>query len=116
MFCKHLLVYINSKVPFHEHLPPLPSHRSGVPARNSDNNNKSESWSSFIKLSEAWHTFRVQPNEQFGLFIRLSWQYTRLQFHFFHSLYDPISNEINRNLRYFRLILLYSTYIGVVSV
>ena len=32
MFCKHLLVYINSKVPFHEDLPPLPSHRSGVPA------------------------------------------------------------------------------------
>jgi hypothetical protein len=32
MFCKHLLVYINSKVPFHENLPPLPSHRSGVPA------------------------------------------------------------------------------------
>jgi hypothetical protein len=31
MFCKHLLVYINSKVPFHENLPPLPSHRSGVP-------------------------------------------------------------------------------------
>ena len=31
MFCKHLLVYINSKVPFHEDLPPLPSHRSGVP-------------------------------------------------------------------------------------
>jgi hypothetical protein len=23
MFSKHLLVYINSKVPFHEHLPPL---------------------------------------------------------------------------------------------
>ena len=32
MFCKYLLVYINSKVPFHENLPPLPSHRSGVPA------------------------------------------------------------------------------------
>jgi hypothetical protein len=31
MFCKHLLVYINSKVPFHENLPPLPSQRSGVP-------------------------------------------------------------------------------------
>jgi hypothetical protein len=34
MFCKHLLVYINSKVPFHVNLPPphhLPSHRSGVP-------------------------------------------------------------------------------------
>ena len=24
MFCKHLLVYINSKVPFHENLPPPP--------------------------------------------------------------------------------------------
>jgi hypothetical protein len=33
MFCKHLLVCINSKVPFHENLPPLPSHRSGVPER-----------------------------------------------------------------------------------
>jgi hypothetical protein len=31
MFCKHVLVYIKSKVPFHEILPPLPSHRSGVP-------------------------------------------------------------------------------------
>ena len=31
MFCKHLLVYINSKVPFHENLPPLPSHRSRRP-------------------------------------------------------------------------------------
>jgi hypothetical protein len=31
MFCKHLLVYINSKVPFHENLPPLPSHRSSIP-------------------------------------------------------------------------------------
>jgi hypothetical protein len=77
---------------------------------NSGNNNKSESWSSFIKFSEAWHTYWVQPNEQFGLFIRLSWQYTRLQFLFFHFLNDPISNEINSNFRYFRLILLYSTY------
>ena len=34
MFCKHLLVYINSKVPFHENMPPLPSHRSGVPECN----------------------------------------------------------------------------------
>jgi hypothetical protein len=34
MFCEHFLVYINSKVPFHENLPPLPSHRSGVPDRN----------------------------------------------------------------------------------
>jgi hypothetical protein len=34
MFCKHLLVCINSKVPFHENLPPLPSHRSGVPDHN----------------------------------------------------------------------------------
>ena len=31
MFCKHLLVYINLKVPFHENMPPLPSHRSSVP-------------------------------------------------------------------------------------
>jgi hypothetical protein len=31
MFCKHLLVYINSKVPFHENMSPLPSHRSGIP-------------------------------------------------------------------------------------
>jgi hypothetical protein len=31
MFRKHLLVYINSIVPFHENLSLLPSHRSGVP-------------------------------------------------------------------------------------
>ena len=31
MFCKPLLVQINSKVPFHENLPPLPSHSSVVP-------------------------------------------------------------------------------------
>jgi hypothetical protein len=32
MFRKRLLIYINSKVPFDESLPPLPSRRSGVPA------------------------------------------------------------------------------------
>jgi hypothetical protein len=31
MFCKRPLIYINSKVPFDESLPPLPSRRSGVP-------------------------------------------------------------------------------------
>ena len=31
MFRKRLLIYINSKVPFDESLPPLPSRRSGVP-------------------------------------------------------------------------------------
>ena len=32
MFRKRPLIYINSKVPFDESLPPLPSRRSGVPA------------------------------------------------------------------------------------
>ena len=31
MFRKGPLIYINSKVPFDESLPPLPSRRSGVP-------------------------------------------------------------------------------------
>ena len=31
MFRKRPLIYINSKVPFDESLPPLPSRRSGVP-------------------------------------------------------------------------------------
>jgi hypothetical protein len=31
MFCKRPLIYINSKVPFDESLPPSPSRRSGVP-------------------------------------------------------------------------------------
>jgi hypothetical protein len=44
MFCKHLLVYINSKVPFHENLPPLPSHRSGVPG--CSNCNEGQNWMS----------------------------------------------------------------------
>jgi hypothetical protein len=34
MFRKRPLIYINSKVPFDESLPPLPSRRSGVPGYN----------------------------------------------------------------------------------
>jgi hypothetical protein len=45
MFSKHLLVYINSKVPFHENLPTLPSHRSGVPDASLNNR-----WKAGVKL------------------------------------------------------------------
>jgi hypothetical protein len=53
MFRKHLLVYINSKVPFHENLPPLPSHCSGVPGNIAYTNND---WKTYQTLRSMLNT------------------------------------------------------------